>query len=280
MSKKIFFGLAALTIIASSCQNEAASPATSDEETVQTEEKATEPEHTTTVVMEKDGISLSTFTGSPEYPDASLRLNGYGVSGNGEEESARFEFKVANYELAVQTPGAESMGIANSGKGQHIHLIVDNGPYSAHYMPDVQMTFSAGHHVALAFLSRSYHESIKNGKAFKVFQFNVGETEEEDTDLSQPMLFYSRPKGEYKGDATEKVLFDFYLHNVELSEDGYQVRMTVNGTTEFMISEWRPFLVEGMPIGENTIKIELLDAEGNVVNEELNTVNRTFTLAE
>ena len=72
-----------------------------------------------------------------------------------------FGFEVTNYELGVQTEDATTRGIANSGKGQHIHFILNNGPYSAHYESVFSKSLNVGNYVMLAFLSRSYHESIK-----------------------------------------------------------------------------------------------------------------------
>ena len=92
------------------------------------------------------------------------------------------------------------------------------------------------------------------------------------------MVFYSRPKGTYKGEDTKKVMLDFYLVNTDLT-DGNQVRATINGT-EFMVKEWAPMIIEGLPMGENTVKLELLDADMKLISAPFNPVERTFTLAE
>ncbi|MEM9328749.1 MAG: hypothetical protein AAGA85_23995, partial [Bacteroidota bacterium] len=60
---------------------------------------------------------------------------------------------------------------------------------------------------------------------------------------------------------------------------GNKVRATVNGT-EFMIDEWAPYYVENLPKGEITVKMELLDAEGNNIPGPFNTVERKVTLTE
>lgn len=230
--------------------------------------------------MEKDGLTVYPAPASPEFTDATLSLktpkSGTNVS-NGE---VAFDFTVSNYELGAQTSDAADKGLANSGKGQHIHLIVDNDPYSAHYMPGMTQSFEAGNHYAIAFLSRSYHESVKSPGAAQLFQFSTGKAEGEGYDLTQPMLFYSRPKGTYTGADTERILFDFYLQNTELSAEGNKVVLTVNGNTTFTFDVWKPYIIEGLPMGENTFDIKLVDAEGNLVESEVNQVSRTFTLAE
>ncbi len=130
----------------------------------------------------------------------------------------------------------------------------------------------------LAFLSRSYHESVKEPSAFVVRQFTVGDGRAEPVDLDAPHLFYSRPKGTYVGDDARRLMLDFFLVNTTLSEDGNRVRATVNGT-EFVFTDWTPYVIEGLPMGEVEITLELLDASGEAVPGRFNSVTRTVTLA-
>lgn len=189
-----------------------------------------------------------------------------------------FKFEVTDYELGVQTPDAGERGIANSGNGQHIHFIVNNGPYSAHYTPEFSKNMAEGHYVILAFLSRSYHESVKNGSSFVVKKMTVGTPEGENSfDPNGQHLFFSRPKGTYTGADTEKLMIDFFLMNTTLSEDGNKIRATVNGE-ENMITEWAPHYVEGLEKGQATIKLELLDKDGKLIPGPYNSVERTVTL--
>ena len=227
----------------------------------------------------KQAITLTKAPASPEYPDAGLTKSGVTVAENDSMFTVDYSFDVTNYELGAQTEDAETRGIANSGKGQHIHFIVNNGPYSAHYMPGVNNQLDTGNYVVLAFLSRSYHESVKSEGAFHIENLTVGDVEAVEADLTAAHLFYSRPKGTYKGADTQKVMLDFYLLNTSISADGNKVRATINGN-EFMIDEWAPHYIEGLPMGEATIKLELLDAEGNLIPGPFNSVERTVTLSE
>jgi hypothetical protein len=72
-------------------------------------------------------------------------------------------------------------------------------------------------------------------------------------------------------------MLDFYLVNCELSEDGYKVRATINGH-EFILTEWIPYFVEGLPMGENVFMIELLNTDGDLVESPFNRVERTIQL--
>lgn len=241
-----------------------------------TDTTQTDSAEATTDNMEKK-YTLTEIT-SPEFADASLGIKNVEEGAKLEAGTFKFEFEVANYELGAQTEDAAEKGLANSPKGQHIHFILNNDPYSAHYEPMAEKELPEGKHVLLAFLSRSYHESVKN--AFLVRSFQVGESEEGvDFDPEAKHLFYSRPKGEYKGADTEKLLLDFFLVNITLSEDGDKVRATINGE-EHIITKWAPYVIEGLEKGELTVKLELIDAEGNVIPGPFNTVERTVTLSE
>ncbi len=129
----------------------------------------------------------------------------------------------------------------------------------------------------MSFLSRSYHESIKRPEAKVLHQFNVGNVKDS-TDLNGPLLFYSRPKGDYIGEKdTKKIMLDFYLVNTDLKSDGNRVRATINGT-DFLIDRWQPYLMEGLAMGENSIKLELIDKNGKPIPGPYNSVERKIKL--
>lgn len=245
----------------------ACQPATSSEASAETEEptEAEEP------AMK---YSLTPFAESQQYEDAAIESMDY--------QNGTFKFAVGgeSYELGAQTPDADAKMCANSGKGQHIHLIVDNNPYIAKYEAEFAQAVEDGEHYLLAFLSRSYHESIKTDAANTTKKITVeGGNIKASADVTDPMLFYSRPKGTYTGAKdTKKVMLDFYVKNLELGAD-YQVKADINGE-EHMIDTWQPYYIEGLPMGENTITLTLVDGEGQTVDTPLNPVTRTFTLQE
>ena len=215
-----------------------------------------------------DKISITKVKGSPNYDDA--RISSVELIKN--ENDYSFSFNIENYDLGIQTDKKFDYRLANSDKGQHIHFIVDNGPYSAHYTNSFSKEINDGS-LVLAFLSRSYHESVKNPNAYILEQ--VGEVK--DVDLSGEFLFYSRPKGTYKGDDTQKLLLDFYLVNTKISPDGNKVKATVQDK-EFIIDEWAPYFIEGLPKGEIIIKLELVDLNGNLIDSRFNSSERTVIL--
>ncbi|MEL6919345.1 MAG: hypothetical protein AAFO99_16665, partial [Bacteroidota bacterium] len=182
-------------------------------------------------------------------------------------------------ELGALTDGPNAELLANSGKGQHIHFILDNQPYSAHYEPTFKKEIPDGVHHLVAFLSRSYHESVKNENSVVVQKLEVGADPQDSfgLDMEAPTLIYSRPKGKYSGADTENILLDFFVLNTTLSEDGNKVKATINGE-EFVITEWAPHIITGLPMGEVTIQLELIDKDGNTLTGPFNQVTRSVIL--
>ena len=212
---------------------------------------------------------LADFPNSPLFDDAKLS--------NMKFSEGKFSFDVdsKSYKLGNQTKDAESKMCANSGKGQHIHLIIDNAPYAAKYVSEFDYEVPNGDHYLLAFLSRSYHESIKQPNAKIAKKINVKDqsiTSAEDIDES--MVFYSRPKGTYIGKDAEKVMLDYYLLN---PKQGQYVTANINGT-DMDFKKWKPYFLEGLPMGENSITLTLKNADGSKLDTPLNPVTRTFTL--
>lgn len=229
-------------------------------------------------LQEKNGLKLYELKGSPDFPEAELMLTSPANGATLPAGTDTFIFEVKNYTLGMQTPDAGQMMCANSAKGQHIHFIMDDAPYKASYSPVITDDMKPGHHVLLAFLSRSYHESLKHKKSFVLKEFNVGAGAKDDFDAKAPHVFLSRPKGEYTGEKeTGRVMLDFYLVNCELSPNGYKVRATINGTA-FILTKWEPYMIEGLPMGESKVKLELLDKTGALVKSPFNGNERSFTL--
>ncbi|MEY4875242.1 MAG: hypothetical protein RL708_391 [Bacteroidota bacterium] len=230
------------------------------------------------VVLMQDKIKLTQINETDEFPDAELSIKSMKIVGAGMPDTVMFNFDVKNYSLGNQTPDASQKRCANSAKGQHIHFIVDNKPYEALYKPEIKTTFAQGPHLVLAFLSRSYHQSIKSKKAYVLKQIKSGNTKLPDYDITKPMLFYSRPKAFYIGADTQNVLLDFYVVNTTISKKTNRVKATINGKI-FMLNDWKPFLIQGLPMGITKIKLELVNKKGKLVEGAFTSIEREITLA-
>jgi hypothetical protein len=102
------------------------------------------------------------------------------------------------------------------------------------------------------------------------------------------MLTYSRPKGDYKVGSPEhkKFLVDFYISpSVKLGRGDMSVRALLDGKPpmsegkELSITEWKPYFIDSPAVGEHTLALELLDADGKKVDGPFNSTTRKFTVS-
>lgn len=102
-------------------------------------------------------------------------------------------------------------------------------------------------------------------------------------DATKPLLTYSRPKGEYKAADADPIMIDFWLSNGQLKGDGgtYRVRYTVDGGAPQYIDKWAPIWLSGWTAGKHTVKLELVDEDGGLVdNGGYNSTSREITVVK
>jgi len=102
-------------------------------------------------------------------------------------------------------------------------------------------------------------------------------------DPKKPLLTYSRPKGEYKNADADAVMVDFWLTSGKLVGDGgeYRVRYTVDGGEAKYIDKWGPVWLSGWTAGKHTIRLELVDQNGQTVdNGGYNATSRDITITK
>lgn len=172
------------------------------------------------------------------------------------------------------------------GMGPHIHLFLDDQPYQAVYdvsQPIVLENLTPGSHLIRAFASRPWHESFKNEGAYAESTFNIFTASNTNIpDFQQPLLTYSRPQGTY---GAEPIMLDFYLTNAPLhfvaQEDetdnvnDWRIRVTVNGES-FVLSDWQPIYLKGFKKGENWVKLEFIDDQGELLENDYNNPVRVI----
>ncbi len=242
---------------------------------------------TTTAKAVLPPVALTAVAGSPEFANAQLAIQSVKAIAQGKDSAkVSFDFAVKNYELKGQTADAGNKQCNNSDKGQHIHFIMDNSPYAALYEPkhDVVLPNNTEHYL-MCFLSRSYHESVKSKGAAVVYHFKIDEKgnlkklEEPKT----PMLFYSRPKGDYVGKDTANLLLDFYVWNATLGND-YKVKAEIVNETngqkkEETISNWQAQFIQNLGTGKAHVALTLVDKDGKPVDGPMTNATRKFQLA-
>ena len=232
-------------------------------------------------------VTIEVGERSPAFPGAKARFTSLEDGDVLDDNNVSVVVEVENYELGIQTDTSRAKEIANSAKGQHVHIILDNDPYFADYEAGVPFDIGVldeGPHTLVVFPSRSYHESVKSKDSVDIVNFYVGKKEGEFMlDESKPTVIYSRPKGKYEGKDAEKIMLDFYIINIEPS-DGYQIKYTIRKNEpdavehSITIKEWKPAFVTGLTSGEYIITLQLLDKDGNLVEGPFNNTERAVTI--
>jgi hypothetical protein len=176
----------------------------------------------------------------------------------------------------------------------HVHLILDGRPYKPVYDPKAPVKLSEltggeplaeGQHILVAFPSRANHESVKTKGALAIDEFWVGKTGPRVQDPTKPLLIYSRPKGENKGDMATRVLIDFQLANTTLSPEKNKVHIAVTGpgiegekgadVTKF----GTPYYLENLQDGSYSVKLELQGPDGKPLPGPWNSSTHPFSVA-
>ncbi|KXJ98404.1 MAG: hypothetical protein UZ17_ACD001002759 [Acidobacteria bacterium OLB17] len=185
--------------------------------------------------------------------------------------------------------------------------------------PFVLKNVPDGQHTIRVFPSRPWHESYKNEGAFQMVTFTVKNggadaskpttTADGNTmanaaaspeakaanaagkvDPKKPLLTYSRPKGEYKGADAENIMLDFWITNTDLTPSGRvvgtdpcpcHVKYWVDGTDMGQLNRWDPIWLNGFAPGKHTIKLELQDRNGKLIeNGGFNSTTREITVTK
>lgn len=168
------------------------------------------------------------------------------------------------------------------GLGPHLHLILDNEPYQAIYsteQPFVLDNLTPGTHTLRVFATRPWDESFKNEGAYAQTTFHIlTKTDNNKPNSALPLLTYSQPNGIY---SAEPIMLDFYLNQTaqkklaDKSQDLF-IKVTVNGES-FLVDDWYPLYLEGFKRGNNWVQLELLDREGNLIENAFNNTIRLIT---
>lgn len=172
------------------------------------------------------------------------------------------------------------------GMGPHLHLFLDDQPYQAIYdvsEPLVLSEVAPGSHLLRVFAVRPWGESFKNEGAYAETTFSIfTENNIKLPDFSQPLLTYSSPQGIY---GAEPIMLDFYLNDAPLhfvaqesEEDDiadWRIRVTINGDS-FILDNWQPIYLTGFKEGENWLKLEFVDEQGELVENVYNNPVRVI----
>lgn len=228
--------------------------------------------------QEKNGLIVTPYANQQRaMSEAALQVAAPSPSAVLEPGAVRFSTNVTNFRLGAQATVREP-GITMSPLGQSITTIIDNEVVTEHGTTSFSENMEEGDHTVLTFLTRPNRESLKHRLAYDLRTVQVGRPEGvNDFNPKAAHIFYNLPRGTYVGDEADRILLDFFLVNTQLEEEGTQVRLTIN-KTPFTLARWTSYVLEGLPMGPNKIKLELIDANGAVIPGPYNSVTKTITL--
>jgi hypothetical protein len=169
------------------------------------------------------------------------------------------------------------------GLGPHLHLFIDDQPYRAIYDLDHPLhleDLAPGTHTLRVLAAYPWFESFKNQEAYAQVTFHVfTKTNDNHPSATQPLLTYNQPQDVYDA---EPVMLDYYISNVpDKSQDATspQVRVTINDTS-FVVHGEKTLYLSGFKPGKNWVRLELLDRQGQAVDNVYNAPVRLIDLRD
>lgn len=172
-------------------------------------------------------------------------------------------FQPVNLRLGGMTPPTESRPktFPKTNKGNHLHLCIDNKQHHISNNSIFDLPLPDGKHTLIAFISRSFYESIKSPEAIIAKEIGIKNGElYMSKNASSVGIVYNAPMGTYLEGA--QILLDFVLVGTTLEEGGNQVKITINNQKSFYVNNWQAYLLKGLASGNYEVKLELLDASG------------------
>jgi len=207
------------------------------------------------------------------------------------------QVRVQGFALGTDSNFPRAREIATKKYGQSLHIVVDNQPlfsysglsidpfdqegdyYDQTYKFKIPFPLDEGEHIVRIFPARSFGEGLKGNRYFKEAYFYVGKkTPEYPVNLERPYLTYNEPSGLFRLRQGEPILLDFYIHNCELSQDGYKVRLTIDGKDKRYLTEWRPYYIYGLKSGTHKIQLDLVSKKNKIVKGPFNSVTREIKI--
>ncbi|WP_198406047.1 hypothetical protein [Parathermosynechococcus lividus] len=176
--------------------------------------------------------------------------------------------------VTLQVEGLNIFQDPRTGLGPHVEVVLDDRPSRSVYDLKEPIEFSdlqPGTHLLRAFIVYPWGESIKSPLAYAERTFHLY-TATGDRPTT-PLLTYNQPQGVY---GAEPMLLDFYLSNVPVDTDRptWQVRCTINGQS-FTVNRWQAYYLTGFKPGDNWVRLDLLDSNGQPIGNT--TITRLVT---
>jgi hypothetical protein len=171
-------------------------------------------------------------------------------------------------------------GIVLSPGGNNLHFMLDNDPFHVQFdsgHPHVFKNVKPGTHTIRVYIANGMHEALRG--TMSMITIHVAYPNGENCpNPSAPMLTYNLPQGEYVGIDAGDISLDYLLSNVCLTPQGNKITYYVDGR-RFFVTDMNPRHLTGLTPGFHTIRIELQDQFGDLIEGPFNSVERTILVS-
>lgn len=207
---------------------------------------------------------------------------------------------VSNFPIGVdlKSQALEDLNVPLSPSGSRVLLVFSNGERQYVSKDDVNLLLTQRSYfnkrfrvnisdsvynsikdtnfVISSMLVNCYGETIKNENAFysDVYCYNHERKGIRGikSAISKPYLVYNEPYGTVKNGG---ILLDFYIKNAVLSANEHKVDLYIDDHKVARLFTWTPYVIQNLPTGKHTIRLELIDPSGNIVK---NIISKNSTV--
>ena len=191
----------------------------------------------TPVTLAQNGITLTAISNNPEKT-VSLSLNTETFS-EGENEFLFSVSGIDNYHLFVFLNGA-------------LYQVQNN---------KLTIDLLDGNNLIACFLTDENYTIVKQPSAIILKNIIIGKHDDYFNE-KQPHLLYFSPN-EFSTN------LDFLLVNTNLEKHGFKVKATIDNTG-FIIEKWYAYVISGIKKGEHSVRLQLLDENGQLIEGPFN----------
>ncbi|BDS11741.1 hypothetical protein [Aureispira anguillae] len=179
---------------------------------------------------------------------------------------SKMMFMPQNLRLGGMTPFSQNRTTSTTKKGNHLHLCIDGIQHHISNENIFDYPLENGRYKLVAFIARSFYESIKEPAAILAKEITVQNGELiASKNLQNVDLVYNAPLGTYQEEEAQQLLLDFVLVGTTINEGGNTVKITIDQETTFTVDRWQAYFIEGLTVGKHHIQLELLDATGKQI---------------
>lgn len=172
---------------------------------------------------------------------------------------------------------AENYHLAEGGN--RLQVVLDNRRSVLVYdatQPLLFTNLSRGGHMLRAFAVAGDGRFVVGEGAFAATVFHsLGQGVENVPEPGEPVLTVSSPRGTYEGQAAALVVFDYRIHGVSLSPNGYRLRFLLDGR-ERITHEPGPVFFPALGPGTHRLVAEIVDLDDVAVPGIYSRVGSTF----